>query len=48
MKIFKCKNRFIILGELEKLFHVFSNSIDCEIIGQCGMSFEKSFKILLK
>ena len=48
MKIFKCKNRFIILGELEKLFHVFSNSIDCEIIGQCGMSFEKSFKILSK
>jgi hypothetical protein len=34
---------FIILGELGKMFHMFSNSIDYEIIGQGGMSFEKSF-----
>jgi hypothetical protein len=27
---------------------LFSNSIDCEIFGQGGMSFEKSFKILFK
>jgi len=36
------------LGELEKILHVFSNSIDYEILGQGGMSFEKSFKILVK
>jgi hypothetical protein len=27
---------------------MFLNSIDCETLGQDGMSFEKSFKILLK
>jgi hypothetical protein len=27
---------------------MFSNSIDCEILGQGRMSFEKSFKILFK
>jgi hypothetical protein len=27
---------------------LFSNNIDCEILGQGGMSFEKSFKILFK
>ena len=31
-----------------KIFFLFSNSIDCEIPSQDGMSFEKSFKILLK
>jgi len=36
------------LGELEKILHMFSNSIDYEILGQGGMSFEKSFKILVK
>jgi hypothetical protein len=30
------------------MFHMFSNSIDYEIIGQDGMSFKKSFKILFK
>ena len=35
---------FITLGELEKIFHMFSNSIDWEILGQGGMRFEKSFK----
>jgi hypothetical protein len=30
------------------MLHVFSNSIDYEILGQGRMSFEKSFKILFK
>jgi hypothetical protein len=38
------KREFITLGELEKRFHLFSNSIDWEIISQYGMRFEKSFK----
>ena len=38
------KGGFITLGELEKIFHMFSNSIDWEILGQSGMRFEKSFK----
>jgi len=38
------KRGFIILGELGKIFHLFSNSIDWEIIGQGGMRFEKNFK----
>jgi hypothetical protein len=27
---------------------MFSNNIDCEILGKSGMSFEKNFKILFK
>jgi len=27
---------------------MFSNNINCEVVGQCGMSFEKNFEILLK
>jgi hypothetical protein len=38
------KRTFITLGELGKVFHLFSNSIDWEIIGQCGIRFKKSFK----
>jgi hypothetical protein len=38
------KRRFITLGELEKMFYIFLNSIDWEIIGQGGMKFEKSLK----
>jgi hypothetical protein len=39
------KREFITLWELEKMFHLFSNSIDVlEILGQGGMRFEKSFK----
>jgi hypothetical protein len=43
------KREFITLGELRKMFHLFSNSIiDCEIFSQDEMNFEKSFKILFK
>ena len=38
------KRGFITLGELEKIFHLFSNSIEWEIISQGGMRFEKGFK----
>jgi hypothetical protein len=38
------KRGFITLGELEKMFHLFSNSIDWEILSQDEMRFEKSFK----
>jgi hypothetical protein len=38
------KKGFITLGELGKIFHLFSNSIDWEILGQGGIRFEKSFK----
>jgi hypothetical protein len=38
------KRWFITVGKLEKIFHLFSNSIDWEILNQCGMIFEKSFK----
>ena len=38
---------FITHGELEKIFHLFSNSFDGEILGQNGMRFEKSFKSYL-
>ena len=34
---------FIILGELKKMFHMFSNRIDYEIFGQGEMRFKKSF-----
>ena len=32
------------LDELGKMFYLFLNSIDWEILGQCGMRFKKSFK----
>ena len=35
---------FITLSALEKVFHLFSNCIDWEILGQDGMIFEKIFK----
>ena len=38
------KRGFNTLGELEKIFHMFSNDIDCEIYGQRGMLFGKNFK----
>jgi hypothetical protein len=30
------------------MFHMFLNSIDCEIFSQGGMNFEKSLKIVFK
>ena len=43
------KRGLIILVELEKkIFYLFLNSIDCEILRQGEMRFEKSFKILFK
>jgi hypothetical protein len=42
--IWVIKRRFIILGELDKIYHMFSNSIDCELISQGGIRFEKNFK----
>jgi hypothetical protein len=38
------KRGFITPGELEKIFHLFSNNIDYQILAQGGMRFEKSFK----
>ena len=38
------KKGFITLGELEKMFYMFSNGIDWEILNQDGMRFEKGFK----
>jgi hypothetical protein len=38
------KRGFIIIDELRKMSHLFSNNIDWEILGQEGMRFEKSFK----
>jgi len=35
---------FITLDELEKIFNILSNSINWEILSQCGMRFENSFK----
>jgi len=35
---------FITLCELEKMFNLFSNNIDWEILGHCGMIFKKDFK----
>ena len=32
------------LGELRKMFYLFSNNINWEILGQSGMRFENSFK----
>jgi hypothetical protein len=29
------------------MFHLFSNNIDCKILSQCEMRFEKSFKSYL-
>jgi hypothetical protein len=38
---------FISLSELGKIFHLFSNNIDCKILMQGEMRFEKSFKSYL-
>ena len=38
------KKGFITLDELEKIFYLFSNSINWEILDQGEMRFEKSFK----
>ena len=35
---------FITLGELEKILHLFSNSIDKKNFGQNKMRFQKNFK----
>jgi hypothetical protein len=31
---------------IRKMFHLFSNSINCEILGKDGMRFEKSFNFI--
>jgi len=41
------KRWFITLDELGKMFYMFSNSIDWEILSQVGMRFEKSSKSYL-
>jgi hypothetical protein len=38
------QERLITLGELDKIFNLFANSIDRKILGQGGMRFEKSLK----
>jgi hypothetical protein len=38
------KRGFITLVELEKMFSLFLNSIDWEILDKDGMRFEKGFK----
>ena len=38
------KRWFITLSELEKIFYLFSNSIDWEIVDQDRMRFKNSFK----
>jgi hypothetical protein len=35
---------FITLGELRKLFNVFSNNIDCEVLTQGGKIFKSYLK----
>jgi hypothetical protein len=45
MKVFEwSREDFITLCELEKMFNLFSNSIDWEILDQCGMRFKKGLK----
>jgi hypothetical protein len=39
---------FITLGELEKIFYLFSNSIDYKSLHKVKWGFEKSFKSYLK
>jgi hypothetical protein len=38
------KREFITLSKLEKIFYVFSNTIDWENLSKGGMRFEKNFK----
>jgi hypothetical protein len=38
------KKGFITLGELEKMFNIFSNSVDYEILTQDRTRFKESFK----
>ena len=42
------QERFITLGKLEKILHMFLNNIDCEILVEGGMRFEKKFKFYSK
>jgi hypothetical protein len=42
--IWVMKKGFTTLNKLEKIFHMFSCSIDCEILAQGRMKFKKSFK----
>ena len=42
--IWVIKREFTTLCELEKIFHAFSNSIDCENLIHGEMKFKKSFK----
>ena len=42
------KKEFITLGELKKMFHMFSNSIDWEIIGKDEIRFKKRIKYLIQ
>jgi len=45
MKVFEwSREDFITLCELEKIFNLFSNSIDWEILSQGGMRFKKDLK----
>jgi hypothetical protein len=37
-----------MIDELQKIFYMFSNSVDSEIFVQSEMRFEKSFKSYLK
>ena len=41
------KKKFITLDELRKIFNIFSNSIDWEIMGQDEMRFEILYKYYL-
>jgi len=42
--IWVMKKGFTTLNKLKKIFHMFSCTIDCEILVQGGMIFKKSFK----
>jgi hypothetical protein len=42
------KKLFIFLYELEKIFYIVSKGINCEILVEYGMGFEKGFQILIK
>jgi hypothetical protein len=46
--IWVIKRGFFTLIELEKIFYLFSISIDCEILSWSGMTFEKKNLILFK
>jgi hypothetical protein len=46
--IWVIKRGFITFSELEKIFYLFLNNIDCKTLNQCGMRFEKSFNFYSK